>query len=100
MSEFDPGPLMVMFLSITSSAARQTNRASYRKADGVPVIRDRQCLTQRSGTAIICVGDNDVVRFRGNGNCANQRETNSSAETEESRLSSVLLVFHMLRTGE
>src|SRR5215470_9558639 len=40
-------------------AARQTNGASYRKADGVTIIRDRQCLTQRARAAIVSVSDRD-----------------------------------------
>ena len=54
-------------------AAGQTNRASYRKADGVTIIRDRQCLTQRSGTAIICISNGDRRRVHWNCDCVEQK---------------------------
>src|SRR5262245_35514320 len=57
-------------------AARQTNGASYRKADGVTIIRDRQFLTQRSGAAIICVGYGNGVRICRNSDIAEQQHAN------------------------
>src|SRR5436190_20446557 len=54
-------------------AARQTNGASYRKADGVTIIRDRQCLTQRSGTAIICISNGDRRRVHWACDCVEQQ---------------------------
>ena len=68
-------------------AARQTNGASYRKADGVTIIRDRQCLTQRSGTAIICISNGDRRRVHWNCDCVEQQSNRKTCGSPHRALS-------------